>query len=412
MANNPFRHKQGEDKLAEAFKGVSLNPEDDPEQQPPPYSLPEPQVAPASASGATGATFGYPEGGPVGQAYDQSRDKSLPGVPGEASSYYNNQLSQQPSTASGYQAPVYFATAEGSRPTEGTKGPSAPSSSFFDRVTGSFAPKRNPLDPPPSAFTRPIAAYLDPRPFPPLSIQSHKASLQDGFPALPAAPEMALPPGAPHPFSTHDIPEADWLRFLEDIGIIAKLNGMKKAKAQIIPAAMGVSLPIGFLISRGIQKKMQSGKNEDAADLVDTWNQFFFQPRHVRAILTQGSMILTAPEGGHSQAHMSALSTYGVVPGGSHHGHRRRDSSSSSSSSSSSDDDHHHQGQQHPHQAVSRREEKQMRRAAKREYREKRREDRDAYRAERRARRQERRSMKGERKHGSKEKFRLVLVPC
>jgi len=231
---------------------------------------------------------------------------------------------------------------------------------------------------------------------------------------LPAAPEGGLPQGMPHPFSTHDIPEADWLRFLEDISIVAKLSGGQKAKAQILPAAMAVALPVGFLISRGIQNKMKARKAEDAAELVDTWNQFFFLPRRVRAILTHGTRILTGPEGGHSQAHLTALSHYGVQPG--HHGHRR-DSSSSSSSSSSSDSDrgHHHQRQQLQSRPMSRREEKQARRELKREYREKRREDRDLYRAERRAARQQRREAKRERRHGgssSNEKYRIILVPC
>jgi hypothetical protein len=42
-----------------------------------------------------------------------------------------------------------------------------------------------------------------------LSITSLGDALHDGFPRLPPAADGPLPF---HPFSTHDIPEADWLR--------------------------------------------------------------------------------------------------------------------------------------------------------------------------------------------------------
>jgi len=387
--------------------------EDDPEQ-PPPYSLPEPQAAPAPRSG-----YGYSQypPAPAGQASDQPKERSLPGLPGEASTYYQTPLSAQ-APAESSQRTQYYNQAPGGSNQLAEGAPS--SSSLFGSLSNSFGPgpKRNPLDPPPPAFTRPIA-YLDPRPFPPLSLQSHKASLQDGFPALPAAPEGPLPPGAPHPFSTHDIPEADWLRFLEDIAIVARLTGSEKG----LPMAMRIALPGGFLISRGIKKMMTPQKSGDVTDLIESWNQFFFQPRHVRAILTRGRSILTTPEGGHSQATIAALSAYGTQHGGGHHD-RRRDSSSSDSSSDSSDssdDDchrhRHNQGQQYfQGQPMSRRDEKAARRAAKREHREQRREDKRERKAERREqrekRREEKRGRKGERKGGSQEKYRIILIPC
>jgi hypothetical protein len=66
------------------------------------------------------------------------------------------------------------------------------------------------------------------------------------------------------------------IRFLEDIAIVAKLDGMQKAKAGIIPIAMHIALPFTFLVSKGMKKKAQSKKNADAAELVDTWNQAIF----------------------------------------------------------------------------------------------------------------------------------------
>jgi hypothetical protein len=206
MDNNPFRQQQPpHDKIAEAFRGDSLNPEDDPEQQPPPYSFPQPQTAFAPGMETNTAQA---------QAYDSAKDRSLPQLPGEASAYYTSYIGPQDQPSASYQGQYGIYPPSDSQPTppEGPKGVPSSSSSFAG-LTGVFNPKRNPLDPPPPAFTRPIAAYLDPRPFPPLSIQSFKAALADGFPALPAAPETQLAPGEPHPFSTHDIPEADWLRY-------------------------------------------------------------------------------------------------------------------------------------------------------------------------------------------------------
>jgi hypothetical protein len=196
MDNNPFRQQS-------SFRGDSLNHEDEPDsQQPPPYSFPQPQTAFASGMETNAAQ---------GQAYDAVKDRSLPG---ETSAYSTSYFgpSGQPS---GSHQEQYGTYPSGSQPTppEGPKG--APSSSSSSAgLTGTFNPKRNPLDPPPPAFTRPFATYFDPRPFPPLSIKSFKPTLEDGFPSLPAAPETHLTPGEPHPFTTHDIPEADWLRYL------------------------------------------------------------------------------------------------------------------------------------------------------------------------------------------------------
>ena len=72
---------------------------------------------------------------------------------------------------------------------------------------------RDPLNPPPPAFTRPSPknyAYL---PFQPMTMLGISPNLPDGFPLIPPPinPEDETQVGKQHPFVSHDVTEEDWL---------------------------------------------------------------------------------------------------------------------------------------------------------------------------------------------------------
>lgn len=65
-------------------------------------------------------------------------------------------------------------------------------------------------------------------------------------------------------------------RFLEDVAITAKLSGGDHLKAGLLPSVLHLALPLGFLVTRGLQNKARRQRTESAADLVDVWNQVAF----------------------------------------------------------------------------------------------------------------------------------------
>ena len=75
---------------------------------------------------------------------------------------------------------------------------------------------RDPLNPPPSAFTRPTPknyAYL---PFQPMTMLGTSSNLTEGFPMIPPPiileDETQGKANSQHPFVSHDVTEEDWLR--------------------------------------------------------------------------------------------------------------------------------------------------------------------------------------------------------
>jgi hypothetical protein len=107
-------------------------------------------------------------------------------------------------------APAAYASRPGVQPTQQDASlPSASTSerSFLSGLKDKIAP-RDPLNPPPPSFAR----QPDPRfpygPFAYMSMVSIGSHLDDGFPLV--APGAG--PGAPHPFATHDVQQADWIR--------------------------------------------------------------------------------------------------------------------------------------------------------------------------------------------------------
>jgi hypothetical protein len=93
--------------------------------------------------------------------------------------------------------------------------PSAASTSRSPGSSSNIPTSQDPLNPAPSAFTRPTPknyAYL---PFKPMTMLGISSNLADGFPIIPPPinPEDEKQVGkanAQHPFVSHDVTEEDW----------------------------------------------------------------------------------------------------------------------------------------------------------------------------------------------------------
>ena len=82
--------------------------------------------------------------------------------------------------------------------------------------SGSTSNIRDPLNPSPSAFTRPTPKHYAYLPFQAMSMLSISSNLADGFPTIPPPinPEDERQVGkanSQHPFVSHDVTEEDWL---------------------------------------------------------------------------------------------------------------------------------------------------------------------------------------------------------
>lgn len=195
----------------------------------------------------------------------------------------------------------------------------------------------------------------------------------DGFTQLP-------PPSAvqPHPFATHDVQEADWLRFLGDVKKAGELTTGENITSAVLPMTMHLGLT-GMLVSRAIKNGQIRRKQEPTGKLIDVWNHYFFHPRRMEVVLAKGDMRISG-------------NTETAVPSpDAHRGHV-----SSDDSSSSSDED--------PSTRSGRRGDKKERRARRRERKERKKHERDEERAARRAK-------KRQRKANKKEVYRLIVMP-
>lgn len=149
--------------------------------------------------------------------------------------------------------------------------------------------RRRPLDPPPLCFSIPSPLRIRSHDFPPFRIPAVSDELTDGFRVL-------------YPYDVlerHGIGRADWVRFLEDLGIAARLSeeGM---------SAMGSRVPVAPLLAHHIFPSRSLGavydarfaRNtaEDVRALIQMWNQCAFERRklrvtlHVRSIGTSRKM--------------------------------------------------------------------------------------------------------------------------
>ncbi|EKM75807.1 hypothetical protein AGABI1DRAFT_63984, partial [Agaricus bisporus var. burnettii JB137-S8] len=91
----------------------------------------------------------------------------------------------------------------------------------------------------------------------------------------------------PHPFISHDVPEADWLRFLEEVKAAGQLSESQERYSQLPIVSI---LPIvGSLSTHVIRQQMKKGKSKEVAKVIDNWNHHFFNPRQMEVVLMHGA---------------------------------------------------------------------------------------------------------------------------
>ncbi|KIK38917.1 hypothetical protein CY34DRAFT_365605 [Suillus luteus UH-Slu-Lm8-n1] len=149
---------------------------------------------------------------------------------------------------------------------------------FIDLSQYSSHVLRKPLDPPPDCFSAPSPLRVKSNDFPPFRIPCAGNQLADGFCIL-------YPSGL---LEKHGIQQADWTRFLEDLGISARLAGQGLS-------AVGSRIPITGFPVRGIFSTRATGAaydsqftrspRDEVQTLISVWNQSAFERRKLRVTL-------------------------------------------------------------------------------------------------------------------------------
>ncbi|KAI0628481.1 hypothetical protein C8Q77DRAFT_1068097 [Trametes polyzona] len=130
--------------------------------------------------------------------------------------------------------------------------------------------------------------------FPPGTHYARSDDLTRGFPAAP--PTCPAPPGTPHPFSTHDVQEADWVCFLSDVQSAGGLTPVDPLIADAAPSAVKLGLGVvGYFASKALKAHVKSKRKSPVADVIDLWNRRFFHPRCMDVVLAQGAITYTGP---------------------------------------------------------------------------------------------------------------------
>lgn len=140
----------------------------------------------------------------------------------------------------------------------------------------SVAP-RKPLDPPPDCFSTPSPLRVKSNDFPPFRIPCAGNTLADGF-------RILYPSGL---LEKHGIKQVDWTRFLEDLGIAARLaaQGLSAvgSRVPITPLTRGVfgTRTIGMAYDSHFTRS----PGEEVQALIAVWNQSAFERRKLRVSL-------------------------------------------------------------------------------------------------------------------------------
>jgi len=142
------------------------------------------------------------------------------------------------------------------------------------------------------SFARPPAQNLYYNNFPPTYLIANGKNLDSGFP-------MEPPPSPvhPHPFTSHDVNEADWTRFLRDLKQTATLSGRERLTAGGA-SLVAPSFITGMIVSTVIKKSMEYKKKNTVGELIDNWNHYFFHPRRMEVILAKGQDRVNGSPGG------------------------------------------------------------------------------------------------------------------
>ncbi|KAG2186600.1 hypothetical protein INT44_002824 [Umbelopsis vinacea] len=151
-------------------------------------------------------------------------------------------------------------------------------------LTGPGQQQRRPLDPPPECFSRAPQYYQQPSPFSPVQIPCAGPRLDAGFPMM--YPGYAL--------SSHDVPEEDWIRFIQDIAISARYGTGQNIQTSGIQGG-GFGGRRGLVGMMGSQFSTPGGSTRQAASLVDVWNNYYFNQRGVNMTLMHGPFPITGP---------------------------------------------------------------------------------------------------------------------
>lgn len=137
-----------------------------------------------------------------------------------------------------------------------------------------------------TSFSRPPPGTLPYSSFDPIFLVCRGQYLYKGFLSLPP-PSSAIP----HPFTTHDINEGDWLDFLAEIQGAATLTEKDLSRSHL--PIISIIPIVNSLTAYGIRKYMKGRKESSVLKVIDVWNHHFFRPRKLEVILTKGPIKLS-----------------------------------------------------------------------------------------------------------------------
>ncbi|EJF56561.1 hypothetical protein DICSQDRAFT_174789 [Dichomitus squalens LYAD-421 SS1] len=169
-----------------------------------------------------------------------------------------------------------------------------PSSNKHPSQVGKFAggkSTQNLLNPPPACFSRTPPSDQQYPEFEMITIPSlgHQY-LAKGFPAT--LPQTAT---RPHPFSTHDVTEKDWMHFLADLKAAGSLGWSDRIVFNIAPALLGTAFLPALLLSEGIERKQKMKKRGPVMELIQNWNACYWNPRYMEVTVVQAGGTIMAP---------------------------------------------------------------------------------------------------------------------
>ncbi|KAI0364985.1 hypothetical protein BV20DRAFT_973826 [Pilatotrama ljubarskyi] len=146
--------------------------------------------------------------------------------------------------------------------------------------------------PQPPSFARRPPSDVPYGPFPPATHFAHSDDLTRGFPMTP--PTCPCAPH-PHPFTTHDVHEGDWARFLEDVKRAGGLKPVNALIADAAPGAVSIGIIGGYLAGKALKAHVKRKRKSPVADVIEIWNRRFFHPRCMDVVLAQGVLTYTGP---------------------------------------------------------------------------------------------------------------------
>ncbi|CAM0136296.1 hypothetical protein VKS41_006899 [Umbelopsis sp. WA50703] len=145
-------------------------------------------------------------------------------------------------------------------------------------------PARDPFNPLPDCFQRKPVFHQYPPHFSPIYIPTLGKYLDDGFPDIFPAVQLA----------SRDILSEEWSRFLDDLTLVGQFSGGQKMLTKAFPVTT-YALFIGHIITKTVENNMKKGKHNKVAVMVDIWNGVFFNTRGVNIALIHGNEKLNGP---------------------------------------------------------------------------------------------------------------------